>query len=1423
MLATGAGEPLRVAVAPAGWFDRLTVPERYSIPTLLHLHDRFKEVPGVLLADEGWTGTLLGEFAGGKRIIDESGLFAEFTACLPVDAMVRVIATETELRCIVLTAQGARTETIPLTGKPTVQSVCETAAAHVVKALALPTDAARIMTERRVKNPEQFEALLLARRIMVHYPNSIAEARLQLLQKFVGTPDATNLVFAAGVVHGLRTISNGRASSPLVVQRGVEMARMNVVRLLGTEFEEQAHPILRELAAAFATDLLGLVKPLSGDLLDLSIDETKAPKEDDLLGKAESSEMELALTTPGAAPMLGPMTQEQRFGALRCLGVIANDKALVMIRVLIKGEDPRQRQAAAEALRHYEGKTGIDLLGTLAGDADPRVAFVASYGLWKRGQPSLPSAAAKKKAKSTPKTKGSVAQDEPVLSADEKRAAEERVLKLARQFSHDTNPACQAAAREAICLLGTREDVELLTTWSVATDPAVRSAAVEALLRLGAVAPGRWQMLLRDPSANVVMAALDRAPADADPAAMTRMRLLANNPLAGVAQAARLACARYQPADPRARLQFNLAVEHPYIRSRLIDRLATNPSPVALEDLAAACTNSEPHTRTHAMTRLTERDPSLARLALAKALMDPYHWVRLHAAARLADVATAAEADAIRHAQAAESDPATRLYLADALARAEGRPKPPPAMAVHSVAGKTNLTWLCGAGEGCETSPFGAYYLLDGGNIGEPLQRAHAAGKILFARVTPVGNAGTLITDSSAMDGFWLSLQSQITTNNLPHLDGVVYGEETMSAGAGPLWKNGWPLFCFDAGIDPARIQGVQTNLAPYEARAWNHWALTQTVEGFNALYDYTKLRFGKLRPGLQVCTFLPGQGAAGPADRRWKFDVGGIYDYKGNNRVAAYTLIRRMKTLWPDRPVLWMSLGIGGYEMNPVRYTQKTPDAPLMSRGDRAYADSVAAWLAGADNGWFSTWIFISPKARPSGMAHLKGVQILVEDIVPNSKTLKQAIGYSFAKVDEIYKEKAEGGPPKIDAIPLGEEPEAPLELEEKKPGDDPFFKQVEQEKERMRIGFHFYGKYVYDCARVFASLPRLHSKPEVLAVKPGLSVWSSGGAFAASGHNLLNAYDFLMDINQVPDTDLSRYRLIAVDGLDEAPLADRTIASISGWLKERPGLLYVRGALSTNEVNEASTAEDHDGVLKQRWPWVGEVGLLSSTSGVSYAVSGPNVTVLAKGTQGPSLVLWRAPENKGAVIFDAGLKEATGLREAINKLAREHQVGVELTGPPLQMVWREAGITGAACSGGSVSNILTGVDLLDGSPNPGVGPGRSGALVSTNLVGKYAASLNGVAVLGEAPLAEVAPVAGGLRVRCAELLRAGGQHGHVSVAVEGGGRLAEIEPEKANEWVLFGKADGFLNRSIRGNTNKAVTFIRCSQTVVVTTSPAR
>lgn len=802
------------------------------------------------------------------------------------------------------------------------------------------------------------------------------------------------------------------------------------------------------------------------------------------------------------------------------------------------------------------------------------------------------------------------------------------------------------------CLGRIKSTKGLAIVRDAAKDPApdIREAATVALRYYDGQVPSREvpkderppEQLLDVPDPDVVIAALRRIK---PPVALDRLKALANNPYDPVAQAARLALRAYRPAGGVEQLRFDLATEHFYIRKQILDA-----HPELREE---GCRNSDPHVRVHALKLLN--DPARAK----EALNDPYRWVRLHAAAMLG--------------------------------QEEEKPGPP----VHSIQGKTNLTWLCDGGADSENSPFDAYYLMSP-TITDVRKRAYAKGKIFYARVSVGNNAGSVLVDPARRDMFWLNLEQELKPDVLANLDGVILGEETMSADPKGLWASGWPLFCHDAGIDPSTVNGDLEKLSETQAAAWRSWALTKFVEGFNEMYDYIKLRYGRLRPGFGVGTFLPGQGVITPADKQWKFDIGGIYDYKGCSRIAAYALVRRYKTLWPERPVIWLSLGIGGYEMNPVKYTQKTPQQPLIGRGDRAYADSVAAWLAGADTGWFSIWLFTPRKQSSNKMA---GVQVNVEDVLPGNPLIERALDFTFRDVDKAYMAKREPGAPEAPDVDL--KPEAPVEsLEEKSSGIEEVKGQVKDEKERMRRGFLFYGRYVYDTARVFAGLPRMSAKPDVLVIHPGLSVWSRSADFNLPAENALSEFDYLADVDHVKDIDLSRYRLIVLNNAAPNDL-------LRQW-QQQPGHLLV----TTNAI--------------------------------------------------------------------------------------------PATGPSRHVVGHVDQLTGAATSWGASDKFnYPGFDLLTGELNPNVGGGRSGALVTTNYIGKYAAVLNGVTIFADHPL-QAEPVAGGMRVRCDGLMRSG------AVTVE-----PEL-PAVANvpEWILTSTSDGI-------GTNGAATYLRSQKPVVI--RPAR
>jgi HEAT repeat protein len=1375
----------------------------------LQLRERLDECPSVRRVSDARADAIFSEVQGGKREFSRERLLADFSEFLPVDAVIDFGFKEDSFELEVHRQDGIRRHSFPFKAGTVTQAVVYEAAKRVAEDWGLPDEEKRILTEVRIPNPDSFQAYYVSQRTYAAWPNNSGEYRLKLLRPPYDK-DAGCVPLAAEMLRSADVLLASRSRVQDFAGKGVAAAKVVLPVVLGTKFEVCAHGIVAQQPDAFEADLLALASPL----IRTGIEDAEKAEEMDEPGEGAAGDgMKIDVSAPeaiaGAVAAEAKTPIEKRLGALRMLGVMRSEKGLEVVLKATKHRQERVREAAAAALRWHAEDRGVAELRALAKDKDVKVAFLAAYSLWKR----------KVEAGSLLPLAGRMLQEEA---------------------GHDDG------AVEALSELGTKEHLPAIETLAQSPKP---DNAVKALLRLGGLSRERYHGLLSDPDDALVVAALGAFPKEPDDQLLLAAQRLANDPLSAVAQAARLALTPHRPAVERDRRLFDLAVEHPYVRRKLVDELAASKEPWALDDLEAVYAKLDAHSRAYALKRLAEIAPDRAEKRLLQAVRDPYRWVRLHAAAMLAKTATAGSAAAVREALKPERNEATRLYLEDALARAEGRPAPPPRPAARSVRGQKNLTWLCGAGIDSETSPFDAYYCLSVG-VGETWKKAYQAGKIFFGRVETVGNPGQIIVDPDWQDRFWIAVEGQLNAANLPYLDGLVFGEETMSAQPDALWPEGWRLFCLDAGIDPVRVQGDQAKLSVSEARAWKHWALQRLVDGFNVLYDYVHLYYGKLRPGIQVATFLPEQGLLGvganPGDLRWKFDVGGLYHYKGCTWMAAYNMVRRYKTLWPDRPIIWLSLGIGGYEMNPVKRTLDVPTRPLTWRGDRAWADSVTAYMAGADTGFFSVWIFVA-KDWKGGMHSLSGVQVLAEDITPDSPLLQAGIEHSFRGVEEEYALKLEGQPKlKVDVRDTGDKPAedgddeaVELALTGEMSQKEKIALQVKADKRRFRQGFHFYRKYVYDCARILSCLPRQNPKPASLVIQPDVNVWThpSTAHPLVPGMAILNSYDFLCDINKTPDLDLSRYRLIVSH--NPPLLTDRTIAAVTKWLSDCPGLLYVHLNLPADNAAEASTPDDHDGVLKNDWPWEADVSVAPGQSGSkqasfelscpkgkvsvdsaclasTFALNGPNAQALLSAEGKPCLVLWRDPKRfKGAVLFDgmatASADYLTALKATLNGLRKDLGAGVELRGAILHQTLETDLLTAAATTAyyGTVSEkrAYPGVDLLTGEPNPVVGGGRSGTVTAKDFRGRYVACVDGLAILSEKPIQLLEKLADGLLVQTDGLFRAASETGAVKVTKEDGRALSLVEDWV--DWLLFGEEEGAVCPPI-DDTGNQVVYVR-------------
>jgi HEAT repeat protein len=1238
----------------------------------------------------------------------------------------------------------------------------------------------------------------------------------------------------AGLTLSVGTITaKMKSRSPSLIAKAFLIGRNAALGVMGTPNEAAAYEFIQLPADKYTGNprrameklMVEIARPLTyGDRVGGGEGETPVEFE---LTEEDAEEVDVPavaeLKTPSiVSSQLGDdsFTDAKRAGAARYLGLMASKDGLPLIEKIAQRDASKLRQAAAFALSGYPGKQGIKTLWALLKDDALGVRLAAASSLLKRGTPPDNLRTLAKEAVAT--------RDLLPLAADILSAA------------------------------GTAEDVAIFQKLYQHTDRTIRRKALLALLRVSPSSVGNLKELLRAGDIDTVAQVIRQLPNSFVQTYSMKLIHLTNDPNQEISWAARDRLAAIRPAEAPGRWIYDLQTNHFLARHRLVRQLATMREPWAEDVLAQTCGNAEPHTRIAALKALSSRNLDRVRPLLLKALSDVHLLVRLESAALLAQHATADETQAIRAAIGNQKDTATRLYLEDALARGESRPLPTQQTPARTIPKDRNLAWLCGAGnagsaEGSMTSPYDAYYMMST-SVRPGWKKVYEnTKKIYIGRAMPIADPGPIQVDPVAQDSFWLTLDAELTDKNLPWLDGVLYGEETMSMTPAAIWRDGWRIFCKDAGIDRKRVAGNIEKLNQYEQRAWTTWAMRRIVEGFNRLYDYTKLKYGKLRPGFQVATFLGEQGLwAGPnvADFDWKFDIGGVYHYFGDSRKTAYALVRRYKTIWPERPVIWLSHGIGVYERTPIKYNHKAPTGPITARWWRSYRDSMTAWLAGADTGWFSIWGFMDHDYSGGGISGFKGPTITPEEFspseTPGKSLLDRCIEHAFKGVEKVQRNKAEikkQDPNKVD-LDAGDAEEGldvgELDTDE---SEDVIGKGIDDDKARLRTGFFFYRKYLYDLARLFRSLPRHSPSPQFLVIHPIQNVWY--GSLDSPGADLPVEFDFLIDINKVNHLDLGRYRFITVQ--NPAALEDKTIQSITKWLKEEPGILYVHLNLTTDNTAQSGTLKDFSGRLKLDWPWEksvtvekvksakpGDLQLESDTGPTqvskarlasAYKAEGQHGAVLGRIGLQAAVVLWKHPEFKGGVLFD-GIMGGGGayrvwLRDQLNNIHTKHGIGPKLRGPIRQMLHEGDAFTAAAATGIGQAFQYKGPDLITGWTQHELGRASGAAFLPREMHTPNVAAGNGVAILTENPIKKYEKVAGGINIQTAGLIHAVSSTGSLTVLANGK-PLPPIAADTSNDWILQGKNDGVFRLSTnRGKTPGSIYFIRSTSLLAIKTAP--
>ncbi len=1321
-----------------------------------------EQAPEVLLFDESQSSSAVAAVLSPARATPAADLFPELNALLGVDAFVRWEWKEGTLQTHILRASGAVQREDPWPDETSTPANLKALSDWLGRQLHVHPKSSPIERGLPLDSGAFVEAYYLTPRLHGELMENSGVTQLNHLRVFLNR--LPNDTWTAGAL--LRAGATLSTDTRAVAKPAgyLTLLQQALPHALSGAFEPQARgfcSVNKHLPEVIEKDLLALILQAGNDDLD------------DALGGSPGRTRE-------GSPREERGGKQREAGALRCLGAMKSKAALAHFSRTAKAADPALRRATAWALAQYPAGTPAGALDALKKDPDPETAFHAARALanQSRNDGDLPARAA------------------ACLAA---------------------NPRCEEALEVLSREAGPRQETGL-RTYLEDVSGTRRALAVKGLLKIGAFQTPDIARGLADPDTGPRRALLEDFPPAAAAEFRPQLVALSAHPDATLAEAARTALAPLTPREPRARRLFELECEHPYVRRQIVQTLGTENPAGALDDLETATRNRDPHVRALALRHLATLAPGRAQKRLAPMLGDEHRLVRLQAAALAAQIATAAEQEALEQALAGAPEDATALYLAEAVARSKGAPPPPARPPVNRVSAEKAMSFNCGMPSDPQT-PFHGFYLLTAPGqqpadapLWEVLRKAQSEGKVILPRANKTAkNPAQVLLNPAWQDAFWLGLDAEFE-GRWELLDGLVLGEESMYFRPFNEWANGWRLFCREAGIDPGVVRGDKERLTPAQKAAWWDWEQRVAVEGFNTIVDYIRLRYGKLRPGFQVATFMPDQNGPCAYDTQWDFDIAAGYDYGAPSR-SRYAAIRRLKTTWPNRPVLWLNqgkVGVGlGLNQTSIQHTTPVPVSPELTPKAVTSTDSLCNWLAGAHPGLFATYLFVHVGWKGEDF----GRWVQLEDLHLGNKTFEEALEHSFRGLGKRYQLLEEAKDAKLETVPKKDEAvlDALGELDGAPRKSNPYAAREAAEKKAMRNGFLLERKLIQDGVNLLAGVPFPPHAHRVLLV---------GADLRSPGFDLATDFDRLAGINQLSKHPLAEYRWIGLNAQAAAPLRDETIAAVLAWLREQPGLLYVNGWVSTDNRLFAPTAQDWHSELRTSWPWKDALTPVWGKAKVrnrevdvveSYECREGQALVLEQTGGKPTLVFWRGPGHKGGVLLDAGKLSAAQLQPVMNRLVEEQKVGLTFTGPAGMAGIETPGLSAfVSCSAAAGPFQVKGTDFLSGARDPELKPERSGVLAPSSWRGDFAVCENGIRVLGKERIEQVEAVPGGLRLRGGGLIRVGASAGPVQVSTDGA-PLPMVDRAAMLDWMFDSQEPGIL-RLERDPPYEATTLVRAT-----------
>lgn len=1346
-----------------------------------------------------------GQFSTTAYDIDHAILFRHLSASMQFDAMICVQATDTELIAIVQFADKQSQWRKKAETPADIERECRAMNSFIRETLNLPREGPPItLLPPNGKDPSEFFASFY---MLIGRPPYLTPSDEIFSTKFA-PPDSPSdrAVPSSGFVAPLWTAdpSNPRTSAALLIDNFLER------KLPNTDYsEKQTDRNTRSIASILGTPMESTVIPFLSEPITKSYEpfiqsicrgllpgQKDAAAMDELFSKALESDTKVDIDRSLPIKRQTAFSKAAGMGALRVLGCFNSTTAFDTLNKASTSDDADVRNAATIGLAKLDLDAARKRLAELAKDADSNVALSAMIALAPKSEVTglLPA----------------------LRAAKNERFSE---LPIAAEFSR------RAEA----------QDVPGLKTLASSLRGRARVSIVRALLRLHAVENAELLAILRDDETEIVTEAIRAIAVKPPTECLPALRELSNDPHPALAEAAFAALETLvQPGSPD-HLALKLECGSSYER---LAALTGAPDRKNLPDLALtqrATKNFYPMVRFEALRQINQRAPAEVEPFVLAGLQDPHRWVRMEAASIAAERPIPKAESLLKTLLASEKSEYVKATLSAALAKSINQPLPAPP-GVKLVSDARRMTWTSGFVEQFpEYPPFdGVICYVQHPAPFAAILREHP--KTIFARVLwggiPDGDA--IMQRAHAFDALWHNFETGQSSDGLRLIDGC---DLRLLAGLGQNWADSWRDFCRDAKIDPSKIDGDISRLNVYESRAFSHWSLDRSITGFNYIYDLLRLRNQFVHPNMQVSLWgkalSPLDGDATTSLERWKFDLGWGLQNSGRDWLREIQA-RFSKTLWPNRAYVYDAPAPEGLPEEWIQTTSAMPTTFIHKSDNDLYSHMLLAWMSQVHLRLTAHWRFVDYKTKPQGL-YTPSVNVSFLDVGPHSDTIDKGIEHTF-------KDAPLEGPKRETSLNSGEN----VDLEGNKADV------TLPRKNAIRNGLRFMQKHLYDCARIYQSLPPFNAKPDALLIQPGVAPVSSlaavNGPPIIAAREMLGQYDALPGINLIPNHDLTPYKIIVVHNATK--LQDDTIKVLSRWLRDTPGLLVIHQDLTADNAAEASTPSDHDGVITENWPWEADMEIhpAATTAEFSYknsplkftignaTVAGTadaNMSDLACRTTkveplvkvGDKVVLarWRDPAFRGAVIFD-GLRGAS--KNYVDKLAAEINaladkgIGRAVKGVVAKPFATDFfDVVASPNYGDSIKSThqLKGIDLMSGVVDPVVGPGTSSAIVPRkDYFHRYLACTPSIVALGDREFISAEKTDGGLLLKNNGVIQIAARS-PVRITRNNGAALPAIPFEFS--WVFAGTQEGVATYETKAGAK--LTFVRCAEPVIVREVP--